>query len=519
MHSATLHLQNQQPTSLDFVQNGKHIPNLAALVQAAGDVVTRVDGNGSTPITGLAFDSRRVRPGELFFCIPGMVSDGHLFASDAVAAGATALCVERPIESSVPQVQVTDVRSAMALMAAAWFGYPSQDSLLLGVTGTNGKTTTAFLLESILKSAGYRAGLIGTIETRWGSEKRPGVRTTPESLDLQRLFADMRADGVNAVAMEVTSHALSLQRVAGVCFRVAAFTNLSQDHLDFHSSMEDYWQAKKSLFTPERAERGVANLDDDHGRELAATASIPVLGFGIAPDSQVRAVGTELGPHGSEFNLVSPAGETVVRTSLVGRFNISNCLAAAAAALEAGIGLPEIAAGIGAVDAVPGRFESVDVGQPFAVIVDYAHTPDSLDNVLRAARALAAAEGGRVLCTFGCGGDRDRGKRPLMGAAAARLADFIVVTSDNPRSEDPDAIIGEILEGVIMEKESGPDVVEPDRRRAIHRALSEARADDVVVVAGKGHETGQQFTERTIPFDDRQVARELLHELGFGVGK
>jgi UDP-N-acetylmuramoyl-L-alanyl-D-glutamate--2,6-diaminopimelate ligase len=503
-------------TSLDFVHGRRRTRSVAELAEAARAVVERIDGDASTPVGGLAFDSRRSVSGRIFFCIPGTISDGHQFARDAVEDGAAALCVESRVDVAVPQVVVSNARRALALMSAAWFGHPSDGALLLGVTGTNGKTTTTFLLEAILQSAGYSPGLIGTVETRWAGRRQPGVRTTPESLDLQELFAEMRSDGVDAVTMEVTSHALSLDRVAGVRFDVAAFTNLSQDHLDFHSSMEDYWQAKKTLFTAERSARGVVNLDDDHGRSLAEAAPIPIVGFGVAPDAQVRAEDVSLGPHGSEFRLVTGAGDRKVRTSLAGRFNVSNCLAAAAAALEAGIDLGVVADGIGDVSAVPGRFESVDEGQPFAVIVDYAHTPDSLDNVLRAARSLASASGGSVLCAFGCGGDRDRGKRPLMGAVAARLADYIVVTSDNPRSERPEAIIGEIVEGVVAHRKSGPDVVEPRRKAAIEHLLSHARPGDVAIIAGKGHETGQQFATETVPFDDRDVARSALEELGFG---
>jgi UDP-N-acetylmuramoyl-L-alanyl-D-glutamate--2,6-diaminopimelate ligase len=510
--------QIHRRTSLDLVHKGHQTKNLGALARAAGDVVRRVVGDETTPITGLSFDSRRVAPGQMFVCIPGRISDGHLFAGDAVAAGAAALCVERPIDAPVPQIVVADGRRAMARIAAAWFGYPADGVLLLGVTGTNGKTTTAFLLESILKAAGLKTGLIGTVETRWANERRPGVRTTPESLELQELLADMRAQDVDAVAMEVTSHGLSLRRVEGVRFDVAAFTNLSQDHLDFHSSMDEYFQAKRRLFTPEQAVRGVVNIDDEHGRSLAATAPIPVVGFGVSPTATVRAERVVLGPHGSEFVLVTPAAQIKIRTSLAGHFNISNCLAAAASALEAGIEPFAIEDGISSVAAVPGRFESIDAGQPFAVIVDYAHTPDSLDNVLRAARTLTRARAGRVLCAFGCGGDRDRGKRPLMGATAVRLADYVVVTSDNPRSEEPESIIGEILEGVVAAGEAGADAVLPDRRDAIKHVLTCARDGDVVVIAGKGHETGQQFADRTVPFDDRDVARAVLRELGYEAG-
>jgi UDP-N-acetylmuramoyl-L-alanyl-D-glutamate--2,6-diaminopimelate ligase len=500
-------------TSIDPVKASR-LMFVSDLLSAAGELVVSLDDD-DVAVTGLAFDSRRVGSGNLFFCIPGALSDGHLFAAEAVASGAVTLCVERRLDVPVPQIVVSDARKAMARMAAAWFDWPASEMLLLGVTGTNGKTTTAFLLESILVAAGRAPGLIGTIETRWANKSRPGIRTTPESVDLQRLFDEMRGSGVDSVAMEVTSHALSLHRVEGVRFDVATFTNLSQDHLDFHSSMDEYWQAKKSLFTPERAHRGAVNVDDEHGRALAQSSDIPLLTYGIAPDAEVRALDVRLGPHCSEFVLGGPTGEQQVATRLAGRFNIANCLAAAATAIQADIELPAIAGGINSLRAVPGRFETVDSGQPFAVIVDYAHTPDSLDNVLRSARSLASSNGGRVLCVFGCGGDRDRSKRPLMGIVAARLSDFVVVTSDNPRSEEPQSILDEILEGVVATKSSGPDVVSVDRREAIRQALEEATPGDAVVIAGKGHETGQQFSDLVVPFDDREVARSLLAELNF----
>lgn len=490
--------------------------SLVALADAAGDLLT-----GPAPedvsISGVVYDSRQVQSGDLFFCIPGTRSDGHQFAGAAVEAGAVALCVERPTGRGVPELQVTDARHAMAKLSAAFYGHPADDLMLLGVTGTNGKTTTAYLLESILRAAGRSTGLIGTIETRIGENRRPGIRTTPESLDLHRLFAEMRDAGVDSVAMEVTSHALALGRVEGVTYAAAGFTNLSQDHLDFHSDMEDYFEAKRSLFTPRRTERGAVNNDDPYGRKLLETTEIPCVGFGLSQDSQVRAENIELRPEGSSFDLVTPGSTERVAVSIAGAFNVYNCLAAAAIAAQADISPDAIVAGLSSIKSVPGRFESISRGQPFAVVVDYAHTPDSLDNVLRAARRLADAQGrgGRVLCVFGCGGDRDRGKRPLMGAVVARLADYMAVTSDNPRSEDPVAIIDEILEGVVAYRANGPDVVLPDRREAIAEALHAARPGDVVVIAGKGHETGQEFATETLPFDDRVVAAEELDELGW----
>ena len=490
---------------------------LIDLATACGDVLVRAPAEGETLVNGLSYDSRAVSPGHLFFCIPGTLADGHAFAAQAVENGAVALCVERPLGVGVPEIVVSDARVAMARIAAEAYGRPGDDLLLLGVTGTNGKTTTAFLLDSILRASGRTTGLIGTIETRIAGHRRPGVRTTPESLDLQALLAEMRDEGVTAVAMEVTSHALSMRRVEGLRFDVAAFTNLSQDHLDFHTDMEDYFAAKRLLFTPAHADRGVTNLEDPYGARLFEESAVPVVGFGHHPKASVTVEGISSGPWGSEFVVAFEGKEEIkVATPLVGHFNVSNCLAAAATAWQAGIGLESIQAGIEQLDAVPGRFEAVDMGQPYTVVVDYSHTPDSLDNALRGARALAGSA--RVLCAFGCGGDRDRAKRPLMGAVAARGADYVVVTSDNPRSEDPDSIIGQILEGVIGERSDGPDDVLADRREAIARVLGAAGDGDVVVIAGKGHETGQEFADRTIPFDDRDVAREELSKLGFDKG-
>jgi UDP-N-acetylmuramoyl-L-alanyl-D-glutamate--2,6-diaminopimelate ligase len=330
----------------------------------------------------------------------------------------------------------------------------------------------------------------------------------------------MRDAGVDSVAMEVTSHALALGRVDGLRYAAAGFTNLSQDHLDFHADMEDYFEAKRSLFVAERLERGAVNVDDPYGRKLFESVEVPCVGFGHALDAEVRADNVELHADGSAFDLVTSVGTKRLSVSIAGAFNVYNCLAAAAIALQADISLDAIEEGLTSISSVPGRFESISRGQPFSVVVDYAHTPDSLDNVLRAARRLADAQGssGRVLCVFGCGGDRDRGKRPLMGAVAAQLADYIVVTSDNPRSEDPVAIIDEILEGVIAHRPQGPDAVLVDRREAITEVLGEARPGDVVVIAGKGHETGQQFATVTHPFDDRIVAAEILDRLGWRPG-
>ncbi|MGH2729008.1 MAG: Mur ligase family protein, partial [Actinomycetota bacterium] len=372
--------------------------SLEALAQAAGDVLVRVDGDPNTQVSGIEYDSRRISGGELFFCIPGRVQDGHTFAAEAAAGGAAALCVERPTGAGLPEVVVSDGRPAMARIAAAWWGNPGDELVVIGITGTNGKTTTAYLVEAILAADGRTTGLVGTIETRLADERRPGVRTTPESVDLQRLLSEMRARKVDAVAMEVTSHGLALDRVEGLHFAASAFTNLTQDHLDFHGSMEEYFAAKRALFTPERSDRGAVNLDDPHGRVLKETVTIPCVGYGVvAGDAEVRAVDVTTGAQGSTFAITTPKGDVRIVTPLVGGFNVANCVGAAAVALQTGIDLEAIEAGLGSVQSVPGRFESVDAGQPFVVVVDYAHTPDSLDNVLRSARVLTNKDG-RVIC-------------------------------------------------------------------------------------------------------------------------
>jgi UDP-N-acetylmuramoyl-L-alanyl-D-glutamate--2,6-diaminopimelate ligase len=501
-------------TSIDFMANTTAAHRVGELARTAGDVLIRVMGPHGVIVSGLSYDSRQVQPGDLFFCIPGSKTDGHAFAQAAIARGAAGLCVERAVDVAAPQIVVAEARIAMARIAAAYYGRPADRLTMIGVTGTNGKTTTTWLLESVLAAAGRAPGLIGTIATRFNGATQAGVRTTPESLDLQRLLAEMLGAGTDSVAMEVTSHALALNRVEAIRFESAAFTNLSQDHLDFHAGMDDYFEAKRSLFTPERLERGAVNVDDPYGAKLMAMVDVPCIGFGVGDAADVRATNVDLGPRGSHFTLVFPRGRLELHTALVGAFNVSNCLAAAAAALQANIEPDQIARGITQLRAVPGRFESIDSGQPFSVVVDYAHTPDSLANVLAAARDLARERSGRVLCVFGCGGDRDRTKRPQMGAVARSHSDYVVVTSDNPRSEDPRSIIDQILTGL-----SEPaDAVMADRGAAIDHAVTTARDNDVVVIAGKGHETGQEFADRTIPFDDRLVARAALERRGFGDG-
>jgi UDP-N-acetylmuramoyl-L-alanyl-D-glutamate--2,6-diaminopimelate ligase len=491
------------------------------LAQRAGELLVEVRGPTEQVVTGLAHDSRSVEAGDAFACVVGLRADGHEHAGAAVAAGAAALVSERVLDLGVPEIVVTSARRALGRLAAELNGQPGSRLELFGITGTNGKTTTAYLLESICRAAGRTTGLIGTIETKVAGHSRPGVRTTPDSLELQGLLREMADDGVTSVVMEVTSHALVLHRVEGLCFQSVAFTNLSQDHLDFHHDMEDYFAAKKELFSPQRARRGAVNADDVYGRKLAAEKAIDLITFGLAPDSNVCGRDVRLGRLGNNFVISvkgvegSEEADIKVASGLVGEFNVSNCLAAGAVALGAGLSLDAVQQGLEDVKAVPGRFEAIDQGQPFAVVVDYAHTPDSLDNALAQARRLASYSSGRVLCVFGCGGDRDRGKRPLMGAAAARGADVVIVTSDNPRSEDPRKIIAEILEGVEAQRASGADAVLADRAEAIAAACAMAQPGDVVAICGKGHETGQEFSDVTIPFDDRVVARTVLREAGW----
>jgi UDP-N-acetylmuramoyl-L-alanyl-D-glutamate--2,6-diaminopimelate ligase len=454
-------------------------------------------------ITSLALDHRLVEPGTLFFCVPGFTRDGHDFAAEAVAAGASALVVERPLELLVPQVQVASARAAMAPIAARLHGDPTADLQVVGVTGTNGKTTTCFLLRELLEAGGVQTALLGTVKSVIAGHEATLARTTPEALDLQAAFARMRDGGDRVCAMEVSSHALELHRADAIHWAAAVFTNLTQDHLDFHPTMEDYFLAKRRLFAADPALR-VINVDDPYGRRLAD--ELPSTTVAIdAPDADLRALDLRSGLTGSSFTIVARDGARIdARTPLPGRFNVANVLGAVAVARGLGVDDATIAAALPRAGRVPGRFEPVDEGQGFAVLVDYAHTPDSLDNVLRAARDLTR---GRVIVTFGAGGDRDRGKRPLMGAAAARHADEVIVTSDNPRSEDPEAIVAEILTGVARD-----DVrTQLDRARAIGEAIGLARDGDVVVIAGKGHEQGQELAGgRTVPFDDVTVAREAL---------
>jgi len=471
---------------------------LSTLIEAIGPLAVR--GRAQADITAVTYRAEDAGPGALHVCVPGFTADGHDFAALAVANGAAALVVERELEVAAPQIVVGSARRAMAAAADAFYGHPSGAMRVVGVTGTSGKTTTTFLMHAVLAEAGLRPGLLGTVEARIGGRVLPVSRTTPESVDLQATFRQMLDAGDRSCAMEVSSHALELHRVDRVEFAAAAFTNLSQDHLDFHPGMEEYFAAKALLF---REAPGAINVGDPYGRRLAGMAGGRVLTYARAADADA-----DVRPHAVEVSSVgaialiatTPRGPLPLDVRLRGAFNVENVLCAVALAELLELPHAAVRAGIAAVAGVPGRFEVIEAGQPFTVVVDYAHKPGALENVLQAARGLAR---GRVICVFGCGGDRDRGKRPLMGAVARRLADHVIVTSDNPRTEDPDAIIAEITAGFDMD-------TEPDRRRAIERAIGMARPGDVVVIAGKGNETGQQFADRTLPFDDRTVARESL---------
>jgi UDP-N-acetylmuramoyl-L-alanyl-D-glutamate--2,6-diaminopimelate ligase len=491
----------------------------------AGGVRLLGDGGARVAVSDLAYDSRTVRPGSLFFCIRGVRDDGHRYAEAAVRAGAAALVCERPLGSAVPEVVVADARAAMNALASPFWGDPSRELSLVGVTGTNGKTTTAYMLEAILRARGEAAGLtglIGTVETRVGDESAPGVRTTPESLDLQRLLRRMVDRGVTACAMEVTSIGIVQGRIDGTSFAVGVFTNLTQDHLDFHGTMEAYFEAKRRMFVPGVTALALVNADDPWGVELAHGLPVEVATFGVEAEADLVATGVHSTARGSRFRAVSRPGalgsagvDLAVETRLPGAFNVSNALAAVGSAAALGVPGEAIAEGLAGLRGVPGRFEPVDHGQPFTVVVDYAHTPDGLVRVLDAARAVTPARG-RVLAVFGCGGDRDRAKRPLMGRAAAERSDVVYVTSDNPRSEDPMAIIREILPGIEAAAPQPPVHVVADRAEAIRRSVADARPGDVVVIAGKGHETGQEAGGIVTPFDDRQVASAALRSLATG---
>ena len=487
---------------------------LADVAAHVGGIVHPSTAEGSIPLSDVTHNSAEAGPGVLFAARPGMRADGHDFAPAAAMAGSPALMVERLVNADVPQVQVESVARALGPAASAVHHHPSTEMVLIGVTGTNGKTTTAFLVEAGLSAAGHATGLIGTVETRIAGRVVPGVRTTPEGSDLQRLLRDMRNHEVSAAAMEVSSHGLALSRVRGTRFAAVGFTNLSHDHLDFHADLESYYQAKATLFTAAYAPTAVVNLDDAAGRRLAAETSLDVCGVSVRghPQADVTAEDVVSQPDGSRFVARLDERRVDVRVQVPGTFNVDNALMAMALLDAAGIDLEMASAGIAGLAAVPGRMERVDAGQAFEVIVDYAHTPDALARVVEAVRSVTS---GRVILVVGCGGDRDTAKRPVMGRVAAAGADMAVLTSDNPRSEDPDAILDAMMAGA--RDVAGSQVRrESDRRRAIDLAIAEARTGDVVLIAGKGHEPVQELADGTITFDDRHEAREALISGGHG---
>lgn len=480
------------------------------------DVTSELSGDlASVPVSAVAFDSRKVEPGSLFVCVRGFETDGHRYAAQVVSRGAVALVVDHELDVAIPQIVVRDTRVALGLIARNFYGDPSASIDVVGITGTNGKTTTTYILDSIFRAAGRSTGVIGTVEVRIGDTRVPSKRTTPESAELQELLADMAKAEVSVVSMEVSSHAIDLHRVDGVSFAAVAFTNLTQDHLDYHHTLEAYLAVKKRLFTDFPTRERVIDIDTSIGEKLADELRVahPVLTTGRNERADVRAEDEVFGPAGTEFTLHTPSGVREVRLPLAGGYNVSNALVAAGSALAIGVGLDDIVAGLESAPQVPGRLERVECGQQFSVVVDYAHTPDSLDKALRALREVTP---GALRVVFGCGGDRDPSKRPLMGRVAGELADFSVVTSDNPRSEDPVGIVLQVEDGVRAA--GGNYEVEVDRGAAIVRAITVAKAGDCVLIAGKGHEDYQIFADHTAHFDDREVAREALRSLGYTGG-
>ncbi len=494
---------------------------LGSAIRAKTGAATGPPPPGERIVTGVTHDSRRVLPGDLYVALPGSRHHGAEFSGDAAARGAVAVLTDArggsaAAAAGLPALVVADPRARLGELASFVYGNPSARLLLIGVTGTSGKTTTTYFLEQALKMAGHRTGLIGGVQTRVPGEAMASTLTTPEAPDLQAMFAVMAERGVTAAAMEVSSHALALGRVAGTSYDVAVFTNLSQDHLDFHADIDGYFAAKARLFTPEYSAAGVVNFDDGYGRVLAGSAPIPVSTFSAEgnPGADWRAVDVRLGTDGSSMRVIGPGGvEADGVVALPGPFNVANALGAVVALVEAGIGLQTAVAGVGACPGVPGRLERVDAGQDFTVLVDYSHKPAAVEAVLRALRPVTQ---GTLAIVLGCGGDRDAVKRPMMGAIAARLADLAIFTSDNPRSEDPLAILTAMLDGAIdvPQAQRAHVIVEPDRAAAIALAVESVGRGDIVVVAGKGHETGQYVGGSVLPFDDRQVAAEALVRQG-----
>lgn len=459
-----------------------------------------------TDVTDIGYNSRKVVPGSVFCCIVGLNFDGHNFAEQAVANGAAALLVERELPIDVPQLVTDDARKGMALISAAFFGHPEQKMRLVGVTGTNGKTTTTYMVKSIAEQAGMKVGIIGTIRNMIGTESLYTERTTPESVDLYRLLALMAERSVDLVVMEVSSHALDQNRVYGLPFAVGLFTNLTQDHLDYHKTFENYLQAKKKLFYASK--QAVINADDPYSARISEGLGCPVTTFGVRDKADIAGSNIDITTRGVVFDLHTPSGDIRIDLPIPGLFSVFNAMGSVGAALALGLSLQQIKAGLEIMTSVSGRLESVPTGRDFSVFIDYAHTPDALENVLKTVREFAKA---RILCVFGCGGDRDRAKRPIMGEIGGRYSDFAIITSDNPRSEEPMSIIESIEEG-IRRTGTHYTVIE-NRRDAIRYALVEAKADDIVLIAGKGHENYQEINGKRYHFDDKETVKELLAEM------
>jgi UDP-N-acetylmuramoyl-L-alanyl-D-glutamate--2,6-diaminopimelate ligase len=469
-----------------------------------------VNGDQNAEISGIAYDSRRVKPGDLFVCIKGFKVDGHEFISQAIGQGAAAVIVEKEVEDAkVPLIKVKNSRRALALISAAFFGNPSSKFKLIGVTGTNGKTTTTYLIKTILEQGGSKVGLIGTNQNMIGDKVLPAERTTPESLELQQLFSDMVKEKVDYVVMEVSSHSLELNRVDGCNFEIGIFTNITQDHLDFHVTMENYLKAKTTLF--KRCKKGIINVDDSSSEYILNNGTCEMITFGIDKEADIHAKDIEISEKGVKFDVDTPYGSKFIELGIPGRFSVYNALGSIGACLALGISLEQIQQGLKQAKGVPGRAQIVETGKDFTVLIDYAHTPDGLENILNTVNGFAK---GRVVTLFGCGGDRDKTKRPIMGEIAGKLSDFCIITSDNPRTEDPLQILNHIEEGI--KKTDCSYVVIENRFEAIKYALENAKKDDVIVLAGKGHETYQILKDRVIHFDEKEIVESILREAGNG---
>jgi len=503
--------------TIPAIVNKQRISRLSQLIK--GFPVLNVMGTLEKEISSIAFDSRKVEPKSLFVAIPGLKEDGSRFIEDAVQRGAIAFITELPMDhlsamglgsNGLTAVCVEDSRRALAKVSAQHYGHPSKSMNLVGITGTNGKTTLTYILETLYQTRGAKTGVIGTINYRYGSFQAPASVTTPESLDINRMLADMAESGVKDCFLEVSSHSIALSRVAELSFSLGIFTNLSRDHLDYHTDMEQYKNTKKKFFQDNVIKQQVINIDDPAGKEIVTETNRTTLTTGIDQIADIRAEDCVLSDTSSRFTLKTPSGSCEVHTRLLGRHNIYNLLSGAGAAHAQGFSLDEIQKGLEAISHVPGRFERVDRGQDFSVVVDYAHTHEALANALTAAKALTLKN---VIVVFGCGGDRDRGKREEMGRVALELSDFAVITSDNPRSEDPERIIEDILKGVPASSKKSQDyIVLPDRGQAIEVAIDNARSGDLVLIAGKGHENYQILNSGTIHFDDKEIAINAIYQ-------